>query len=134
MDKQKAVRGEKECAFVDLLNQEMKELQDGIKQIEDMAKDIDVIYSTDFNGDYESGIRDIAKALIKMNYRKIPEGGVVLTREENEKWLDWLELNMAKARKETVDKIADWLDNEKGYCGLGYLVKQEFCTEGKYDT
>jgi hypothetical protein len=36
-----------------------------------------------------------------------------------------------EVRKETAEKIADWLDNEKGYCGLGYLIKREFCTEEK---
>ncbi|MBQ8229932.1 MAG: hypothetical protein IJZ32_04485 [Clostridia bacterium] len=36
-----------------------------------------------------------------------------------------------QAVKDTVKTIADWLDNEKGYCGLGCLVKQKFLTDGQ---
>lgn len=36
-----------------------------------------------------------------------------------------------QAEKDTVKKVADWLDNEKGYCGLGYLVKKQFGGEVK---
>jgi chorismate mutase len=34
-----------------------------------------------------------------------------------------------QAVKDTAKEIADWLDNEKGYCGLGYLVKKHFGVE-----
>lgn len=106
-------------------------------------------------------------------FKEIPEGSVVLTREEYERFqrigntikrfstispteaetenkalketigivlaqkrniwklYNQLKEEYAKTRKETAEKIADWLDNEKGYCGLGYLVKQKFCTEEK---
>lgn len=41
----------------------------------------------------------------------------------NEK--DIVEL-LAYERKEAIKQVADWLDNEKGYCGLGYLIKMQF--------
>ena len=79
------------------------------KEIEEMAKDIDVIYSTDFKGDYESGIRDIAKALIKMNYQKVDKNKVVLSREELNMLIDNIEKSseikaeeLEKVRKETA--------------------------------
>lgn len=34
-----------------------------------------------------------------------------------------------QAVKYTVKEIADWLDNEKGYCGLGYLLKKRYGVE-----
>lgn len=36
-----------------------------------------------------------------------------------------------EAVKDTVNTIADWLDNEKGFCGIGWLVKRQFLTENK---
>ncbi len=40
------------------------------EQIEEMMRDIDAIYSTDFKGDYESGLMDIAERLYNAGYRK----------------------------------------------------------------
>lgn len=40
------------------------------KQIEEMVKDLDAIYSTDFKGDYKSGLRDISERLYTAGYRK----------------------------------------------------------------
>ena len=96
MDKQKAVRKEagQEGAFVDLLNQEMRELQDSMKQkqIEEMARD--------FGEQKGYGCRaatlsckecilqgdcmpySYAEGAYNAGYRKIPEGAVVLTKEE----------------------------------------------------
>lgn len=94
MDKQKGVRKTvgQESAFVDLLNQEMKELQDSMKQkqVDEMA----VIISRDcgycgkckHHADREKGIDCTeffaATALYNAGYRKIPEGAVVLTKAE----------------------------------------------------
>ena len=89
--------------------------------------------------------KNFAEALYNAGYRKIPENAVVLTKEEREefnelyrsalkraeKWEKLCGIKIKETRKETAEKIADWLDNEKGYCGLGYLVKQKFCTEEK---
>ena len=44
------------------------------EQIEEMVKDLDAIYSTDFKGDYKSGLRDIAERLYNAGYRKQKEG------------------------------------------------------------
>ncbi len=38
---------------------------------------------------------------------------------------------MFSLRQDTVNDIADWLDNEKGYCGLGFLVKKEFSVKAR---
>ena len=40
------------------------------EQIEEMVKDLDAIYSTDFKDDYESGLMDIAERLYNAGYRK----------------------------------------------------------------
>ena len=84
------------------------------KQIEEVAKDIDAIYSTDCKGDYESGIRDIAKALIKMNYQKVDKDSVVLSKEELNMLIGNVEKaseikaeELKQARKETVEKYND---------------------------
>ena len=95
------------------------------------------------------GIDIITEAFYNAGYRKIPENVVVLTKEEYEELQVGKDFNygyhngesnmtsyyenirLPEVRKETAEKIADWLDNEKGYCGLGYLVKQKFCTEEK---
>lgn len=38
---------------------------------------------------------------------KIPEGAVVISKEQNENWLSFLEQNIEKARKEAVEKFAE---------------------------
>ena len=105
MDKQKAVRKEKEGAFVDLLNQEMKELQESMKQkqIEEMAKDLVTAFtkplekclypkSVDcvkeecerFNPQVPCRFIGIAENIYDAGCRKIPENAVMLTREDFE--------------------------------------------------
>ena len=99
-------------------------------EVNEMAKEIDKYYP---NAKITNS--HLAEYIYNAGYRKIPEGSVVLTAGEiasyeqglRENW----EKDMANIRKETAEKIADWLDDEKGYCGLGYLVKQKFCTEEK---
>ena len=44
------------------------------EQIEEMVKDLDAIYSTDFKDDYESGLMDIAERLYNAGFRKQSEG------------------------------------------------------------
>lgn len=96
-------RQDKDGAFVDLLNQEIKELhKEKRKQITEMAK----------HGCYDgcaSGLRKfcdeydgkpcknmvrIASGLYEQGYRKLPEDSVVLTREEYE-----------KLKNESIDKL-----------------------------
>lgn len=50
-------------------------------------------------------------------------------QEDNERLYKNLGKFKDSVRKETAREIADWLDNEKGYCGLGYLVKKQFGVE-----
>lgn len=88
MDKQN------EKGMVDLYNQEMKELQDSKKQIDEMAK---IIFEKAFENYETSGSVEIdtevrrrcysaflvyCEAIFNAGYRKIHEGAVVLTREE----------------------------------------------------
>ncbi len=143
MDKQNA---KNESGMVSLYNQEMKELQEHQKQIEEMAKILDEdcgdcykcnYYDNEDSGGIECIFWLYAERLYNAGYRKIPENAVVLTREEYDEikqyqsYIPELKKAFDKICKETAEKIADWLDNEKGYCGLGYLVKQKFCAEEK---
>ena len=127
---QKAIRksADGEGAFVDLLNQEMKELQESQKQIEELANSL---YNTQDEFDVSNPYEAACFIINKLGYRKIPEGAVVLTREryeELEKAVDSvqvavssftrletiykikckeLELAEEKARKETAEKFAE---------------------------
>ena len=40
------------------------------REIEEIMKDLDAIFSTNFQGDYESGIKDMAERLYNAGYRK----------------------------------------------------------------
>lgn len=118
------------------------------KEIEEVAKDIDAIYSTDFKGDYESGIRDIAKALIKMNYQKVDKDSVVLSKEEwaslqgkawastfKEAEISQLKEELDKTRKETVekynDKVVAIIQHLFGIGQIDFKAKIEFLKENE---
>jgi hypothetical protein len=61
------------------------------KQIDEMAKDIDdSMEFDDVYGEYILDFEHIAMQLSKLGYRKIPEGAVVLTKEEYKKWLEFV--------------------------------------------
>ena len=87
--------------MVDLLNQEQAELKKAM--IEELGN---TLYCKQDKFDLSNPF-EVAKAVVEEGYRKIPEGAVVLTREENEKWIDFLELNIKKARKETARELLD---------------------------
>lgn len=55
--------------------------------------------------------KQIAMNFYNEGYRKVPEGGCVLSKEENENWVKWLEQNVKQARKETAEKFAKELRN-----------------------
>ena len=113
---EKAVRQSytKEGAFVDLLNQEMRELQDSMKQkqIEEMAKDLkeEKLYALINKTSYMRS----AENLINAGYLKIPENAVWLTREEYAKHkgfsreeVDEISKTAIKnSRKEMAEKFA----------------------------
>ena len=78
MDKQIA---KNESAMVDLLNQEMKELQESQKQIEEMAKDLQEAWTAwSLSKDLKNPYAFVAEILAKKWQPKTPEGAVVLTR------------------------------------------------------
>lgn len=95
------------------------------QQIEQLEKDLDKIFSSNFNGDYESGIKDFAKRLYKANYRQVPKNAVVLTREE----YDSLMGNIAKITKawSRAMKEAERLHNIK--LDLEHQMTQQGLTE-----
>ena len=90
MDKQNA---KNEKAMVDMYNQEMKELQDSQKQIEEIAKV--VCECCIENEEFTCSIvhqpcifaKTFAETIHDKGYRKIPENAVVLTEEEKRKLL-----------------------------------------------
>lgn len=71
------------------------------KMIEEMAKDIVRMAGL--------GVFEKAEYLINLGYRKIPEGSVVLSKEEIENWLKWVRQNIEKTRKETAKAFAQKL-------------------------
>ena len=54
----------------------------------------------------------MCEAIFKAGYCRIPEGAVVLSKEQNENWLSFLEQNIEKARKEAVEKFVELLLSE----------------------
>ena len=118
MDKQIA---KNEGAFVELLNQEMKELQESQKQIDEMEKvifergvaleSIDFIHGTEGSDHFKR----IAIALYNAGCRKIPENAVVLTGEE---YSDYLVMKDAHQNAiERCEKLQ--ADNERLYKNIG---------------
>ena len=108
------------------------------KQIEEMAELINIQLP-----DYEHSFRDClnaAEKLYKKGYRKIPEGAVVLTREESQKYAAYkiieplirgcldrereLEKRLETIRKETAREFAKDLSEERRL--LGY-EDNDFC-------
>lgn len=62
---------------------------------------------------------------------KIENGELIFTmqNEQGNKEIEFFVKHNAEIRKETVKEIANWLDNEKGYCGLGFLLKDKYGVE-----
>lgn len=77
------------------------------KIIEEMARDMD--YGCIKRDLYPDDAKEIAKALYLLGYRKIPEGGVVLTRKEYERLCDLAYFGNGEetVRKETAEKFAE---------------------------
>lgn len=74
--------------------------------INEMVRDMEDFLAND---DFETVVMEF----YNLGYRKIPEGGAVLSKEENEKWVEWLEMNIKKARKETAMEIIQLLDGHQ---------------------
>lgn len=60
---------------------------DNQKEIQNMIEIVEKVFSSNYSGDYESGIRDFATRLIQNNVKILPENSVVLIREEYERLL-----------------------------------------------
>ena len=129
------------------------------KQIEEMEKVIDNVqtYGTKWYPDkyepFESRIEndDIAYEFYNAGYRKIPDGAVVLTREEHQKYLAFkiiepqvrgcldrekkLEKRLETIRKETAEKFSERMKEIFKYEAHQQWI-DEICkeiTEGKDD-
>ena len=89
-----------------------------------------------------------AQELAKADYCKIPDGAVVLSKEmydemrskPNVVHIDItkdirkeFESELKQARKETIKEVANYLDKEKGFCGLGYMTAKHFGVEVQDD-
>lgn len=71
--------------------------------------------------------------------KHIPDGSVVLTKEELKKMDKYVDITedlkkefqfeLTQARKGTLKEVAHYLDVEKGFCGLGYMVAKHFGVE-----
>ena len=93
------------------------------KQIEEMSKDVEEYVVMFWSNDLYN---ETARALYNAGYRKIPEGAVVLTREEEQKYLAYkiiepqirgcldrereLEKRLETVRKETAQEFAERLE------------------------
>ena len=87
------------------------------KQIEEIA---DALYNSQYEYDLSNPF-EVAKVVIGLGYRKIPKNAVVLTREEladmkfTQEHCDlylenkWLKECIPLARKETVEKFAEYV-------------------------
>lgn len=131
MDKQKAVRKEKEGAFVDLLNQEMRELQESQKQIEEMARVIafdlcpnrhihakwgeEAQCYSDNNFAECTKIKNAVDKLYNAGYRKVCEpaikNGEVVGFVNGADYVpkNLFLFGLSQARKETAEKFAERL-------------------------
>ena len=102
------------------------------QQIEELTKDLSVLQNCgmvmiesqmDWRGSTHKEIKNkvVAEALYNVNYRKIPEGSIVVDKEYLKKELQGLEL---QARKETAKEIlTEWADCdcETGGYNLPYI-------------
>jgi hypothetical protein len=101
------------------------------KQIEEMASCLvgEVVTGADSTKVLNLGyitVKEIASILVNAGYRKIPDGGCVLNKDQNEKWLDWLELNMSKTRKETAEKFYKKLEERLKNTAYWLFLHQDF--------
>lgn len=147
MDKQIA---ENEGVFMALLKQEMKELQENQKQIEEMAKDMlgygmekyptgeSVFTETKLREQFFHLFLSYAEHLIGKGYRKIPKCAVVLTPAERDEEMRLIRENvierMEATRKETVEEFAERLKEKFDYdeilCSIVDRIVKEI-TEGE---
>ena len=114
MDKQNA---KNEKSMVDMYNQEMKELQDSQKQIEEMYDDI----SEQLIGVLDCETMSLAIHLHGLCYRKIPENAVVILEEEMEQFAETFAKSpqmqkvmygLIKAwKKETAEEISNEIED-----------------------
>ena len=89
---------------------QIEELRDKICSVLFIKSDQPNCSDCYFSGDCV--YKDLAEELLKYYQPKIPEGAVVISKEQNENWLSFLEQNIEKARKEAVEKFVELLLSE----------------------
>lgn len=75
-----------------------------------------------YEGENNRNLKRYAENLVNTNYRKIPDGSVVLNKEEREeeisRWKDIIIREIKRARKETAREIFEKIHNREGYYPL----------------
>ena len=142
--KEIAIRQVRDGDFVDLLNQEIKELKEN--QIEEMAK---LLCFQNCKHCEDCYFIKLATILYKQGYRKIDKDSVVLSREEYQLWnilkktwasndkeisaedmLETLKNTKELGSKETAEKILQIIKEEYGYIGnLEKIIAKQFGVE-----
>jgi hypothetical protein len=82
-------------------------------QIEEMAKIIESIEMPENEGIAPANKKEAlieAETLFNAGYRKVNAGDVVISKEQNEKWLKFLESNMQKQAKDILQKTMDFIE------------------------
>jgi hypothetical protein len=104
------------------------------QQVAKIIKDLDTIYSTDFKGDYESGLVDIAERLYEADYRKTQD----VVCEILEDVMCAIENGVAEANKLITDSTSQLSDMLIGtgemYAGhIGKAIVDVFRKYGNED-
>ena len=82
---------------------------------DDMYNDVSKIFEEEYNKRMLITPSFCTKKLIDLGYRKIPEGGCVLSKEENEMFCKFVSDECKKTRKKTAKEILDDFDNHGVY-------------------
>lgn len=82
------------------MEQRIKEIRDVLKSIPGM-EGLDLIFG-----------ETIAESLIKAGYEQIPDGAVIITKDLNEKWLDFLDLNIKKATYLGINSVISFVEKK----------------------
>ena len=96
------------------------------KMIEEMAEDLKANIDCDYGGIY---YRESAENLYTVGYRKIPEGSVVLSKEQNAKWSELFDQTRKETAKEFASKVKECKEI-KELVEFGYIVSYvDLCKE-----
>lgn len=98
-----------------VISEQKAEIERLTKRLELADKDNDNLAKTIF--EYEKQVDELT-ASREIQINELHEYHAIVAEEIKQ-----------QAVKGTVKKCADWIDNERGYCGLGHLLKKAFGVE-----